>query len=194
LAVTSVGGEILFIEATRMKGKDKLTVTGHLGEVMSESAQIAYSLARSLSKELGMDAELFTASEVHIHVPAGAVPKDGPSAGLPMAVALVSLFSGRVVRSDVGMTGEITLRGRILPVGGIKAKMLAAHRAGLKMVVFPLRNEPGLKELPGEVLDSMAFYPVERVDEVLDLVLKPASPARLERHRLPGDLEGLLAA
>lgn len=173
LAVTAVGGDILFIEATRMKGKGGLTLTGQLGDVMRESAQIAHSFVRSQAGHLQVDADLFETSDVHVHVPAGAIPKDGPSAGVTMVMAMASLYSGRPVRSDVGMTGEITLRGRVLPVGGIKMKVLAAHRAGLTTVILPKRNERDLDELPDEVRSSMTFVPVERIDEALHVALLP---------------------
>ena len=167
LAVTAVGGEILFIEATSMKGKGDLTVTGQLGDVMRESTRIAYSYVRSKASELGIDREQFERSDVHIHVPAGAIPKDGPSAGVAMVLALTSLFCGRSVRGDRGMTGEITLRGRVLPVGGIKMKVLAAHRAGLKEVILPKRNERDLDEIPEDVRREMRFVLVENIDEAL---------------------------
>ncbi len=171
LAVTSFGGDILFIEATRMKGKGTLTLTGHLGEVMRESAQIAHSYVRSKAEVLGVDPAVFEASDVHLHVPAGAVPKDGPSAGVAMVLAMASLFSGRTVRGDVGMTGEVTLRGRVLPVGGIKMKLLAAHRAGLATVILPRRNEKDLEDVPREVRDALRLVLVERIEEALPVAL-----------------------
>ncbi len=169
LAVTAVGGDILFIEATRMKGKGNLTLTGQLGEVMRESAQIAHSFVRSKADQLGIAADVFESTDVHLHVPAGAIPKDGPSAGVAMAMAMASLFSGRTVRGDVGMTGEVTLRGRVLPVGGVKMKVLAAHRAGLTTVILPKRNEKDLDDLPTEVREELRFALVERIDEALDV-------------------------
>ncbi len=169
LAVTAVGGDILFIEATRMKGKGNLTLTGQLGEVMRESAQIAHSFVRSKADQLGIAADVFESTDVHLHVPAGAIPKDGPSAGVAMAMAMASLFSGRTVRGDVGMTGEVTLRGRVLPVGGVKMKVLAAHRAGLTTVILPKRNEKDLDDLPPEVREELRFALVERIDEALDV-------------------------
>ncbi len=169
LAVTAVGGDILFIEATRMKGKGNLTLTGQLGDVMRESAQIAHSFVRSKAHQLGIAADVFESTDVHLHVPAGAIPKDGPSAGVAMAMAMASLFSGRTVRGDVGMTGEVTLRGRVLPVGGVKMKVLAAHRAGLTTVILPKRNEKDLDDLPQEVRDELRFVLVERIDEALDV-------------------------
>jgi ATP-dependent Lon protease len=169
LAVTSVGGDILFIEAARMKGKGNLTLTGHLGDVMRESAQIAHSYIRSKAEPLGVDPAVFEAIDVHLHVPAGAIPKDGPSAGVAMAMAMASLFSGRTVRGDVGMTGEVTLRGRVLPVGGIKMKVLAAHRAGLTTVILPKRNEKDLDDIPQEVRDTLRIVPVDRIDEAMNV-------------------------
>jgi ATP-dependent Lon protease len=169
LAVTAVGGDILFIEATGMAGKGKLTLTGQLGDVMRESAQIAHSYVRSKADVLGIDAKLFDKTDVHLHVPAGAVPKDGPSAGIAMVMAVASLYSGKPVRGDVGMTGEVTLRGRVMPVGGIKMKVLAAHRAGLTTVILPKRNEKDLDDLPDEVRNTMLFVLVERIDEALEV-------------------------
>jgi ATP-dependent Lon protease len=173
LAVTAVGGDILFIEATSMKGKGDLTLTGQLGDVMRESAQIAHSFVRSKASQLGIDPGLFEKMDVHLHVPAGAIPKDGPSAGVAMVMAVASLFCGRPVHSKVGMTGEVTLRGRVLPVGGIKMKVLAAHRAGLTTVVLPKRNEQDLEELPDDVREAMTFVPVEEIDEALKVGLLP---------------------
>ena len=173
LAVTAVGGDILFIEATRMRGKGSLTLTGQLGDVMRESAQIAHSYIRSKAQALGVNADNFEQTDVHIHVPAGAVPKDGPSAGITMVTAMASLFSGRPVRSDVGMTGEVTLRGRVLPIGGLKMKVLAAHRAGLTTVILPKRNERDLDDLPDDIRQAMTFVPVERIDEALAVALLP---------------------
>ena len=173
LAVTAFGGDILFIEATRMSGKGSLTLTGHLGDVMRESAQIAHSYVRSKAEPLAVDPEQFNTHDVHLHVPAGAVPKDGPSAGLAMVMAMASLFSGRPLRGDVGMTGEVTLRGRVLPVGGVKMKILAAHRAGLTTVILPQRNEKDLDDLPDEVRNTMLFVPVDRIDEAMDTAFVP---------------------
>ncbi len=171
LAVTAVGGDILFVEATSMKGKGVLTLTGQLGDVMRESAQIAHSYVRSKASQLGIEPGLFEKMDVHLHVPAGAIPKDGPSAGVAMVMAIASLFCGRPVRSEVGMTGEVTLRGRVMPVGGIKMKVLAAHRAGLTMVILPKRNERDLEDLPEDVRKAMTFVPVERIDEALKVGL-----------------------
>jgi len=173
LAYTPVGGDVLFIEATRMPGSKGFQVTGSLGNVMQESAKAALSFVRSRTEPLKLDQSFFEKSDIHLHIPAGAQPKDGPSAGVTMATALVSLISGRPVKADVGMTGEITLRGQVLPVGGIKEKVLAAHRAGLKTVILPKRNESDLEDLPDEVRDSMKFIFVETVDEVLKAALEP---------------------
>ena len=172
LAVTGAGGDVLFIEASAMDGeKGGLTLTGQLGDVMKESAQIALSYVRSRSKELGAEIDLGE-KRIHIHVPAGAVPKDGPSAGVTMVTALASLVTGRPVRSTVGMTGEVTLQGRVLPIGGVKQKSLAAHRAGLKEVILPKRNEPDLDDLPKSVRDEMTFHLVSDVTEVLEIALE----------------------
>jgi ATP-dependent Lon protease len=173
LAVTSVGGDILFVEATRMDGNGKLKVTGQLGDVMKESASIAHSYVRSKSEYLEIKPQVFKETDVHLHVPAGAIPKDGPSAGVAMVLAQASLYSNRIVRSDVGMTGEVTLRGRVLPVGGIKMKILAAHRAGLDTVILPRRNEKDLEDVPAEVHDAMNFILVDRIDEAIEAALKP---------------------
>ncbi len=174
LAVTGAGGDVLFIEATSMPGEPKagLTLTGQLGDVMKESAQIALSYVRSHAHELGLEAG-FGDRHVHIHVPAGAVPKDGPSAGVTMVTALVSLLSGRPVRSVVGMTGEVTLQGRVLPIGGVKQKVLAAKRAGLKVVILPKRNEPDLDDLPEAVREEMTIHLAADVSEVLAHALEP---------------------
>jgi ATP-dependent Lon protease len=174
LAVTGTGGDVLFIEATRMDGEGEgLTLTGQLGDVMKESAQIALSYVRSHADALGVDKGSL-GGRFHLHVPAGAVPKDGPSAGVTMVTAFASLLSGRPVRSTVGMTGEVTLQGRVLPIGGLKQKVLAAHRAGLTEVILPKRNEGDLEDVPESVRDQMTFHPVETVDHVLDLALQSA--------------------
>jgi ATP-dependent Lon protease len=175
LAVTATGGDILFIEATRMVGKGELTLTGQLGDVMRESARIAHSYVRSKSDHLEIDPSDFEKTDVHLHVPAGAIPKDGPSAGIAMVMAIASLFSGKTVRSDVGMTGEITLRGRVLPVGGTKMKVLAAHRAGLTSVILPKKNEIDLDDLPEEVRNALTFIPIEQIDEALKVGLTAKS-------------------
>ena len=176
LAVTGTGGDVLFIEATRMEveGPDTLTLTGQLGDVMKESAQIALSYVRSHAPKLGIDPERL-GGRFHVHVPAGAVPKDGPSAGVTMVTAIASLLSQQPVKSTVGMTGEVTLQGRVLPIGGVKQKVLAAHRAGLKEVILPKRNEGDLDDVPEQVRDEIVFHPVETIDEVLALALERQS-------------------
>jgi ATP-dependent Lon protease len=173
LAWTPVGGDILFIETSRMKGKGRLQITGQLGDVMKESAHAALTYVRSHADELGVDAGTIEDSDLHIHVPAGAVPKDGPSAGVTMFTALASLLSGRCVRSDTAMTGECTLRGRVLPVGGIKAKVLAAHRAGIKRVILPRDNQADLDEVPAEVQGELEVIFAEDMREVLEAALEP---------------------
>ncbi len=174
LAWTSVGGEILFIEATHMKGKGKLQLTGQLGDVMKESAQAALSYVRTRAEDYKIAPDFLEKYDLHIHIPAGAMPKDGPSAGVTMMTALVSLLTGIRVRHDVAMTGEITLRGRVLPVGGIKEKVLAAHRAGIKRVILPERNAVDLEEVPDEIRQELEFVPVKRMDEVLANALTDA--------------------
>ena len=171
LSVTMAGGDLIFCEATRMPGTKGFTVTGQLGEVMKESAQAALSYVRSKADNLDIPNGIFEKTDIHLHVPAGAVRKDGPSAGVTMAVALASLLTGRRVRDDVGMTGEITLRGQVLPVGGVKEKVLAAHRAGLKIVILPKQNEKDLDDIPEEVRESLDFVLAERVDDVFKAAL-----------------------
>jgi ATP-dependent Lon protease len=166
LAYTAVGGDVLFIEATAYPGKGRLTITGQLGDVMQESAQAALSWVRSHTAELGLPEDWFAEHDVHVHVPAGAVPKDGPSAGVTMATAMASLVRGQPVASDVGMTGEITLTGQVLPIGGLREKSLAAQRAGLKRVIFPRENEPDLEELPAETRAAMQFVPADTIEDV----------------------------
>jgi hypothetical protein len=171
LAYTPVGGEILFIEATRMAGKGAITLTGQIGDVMKESATAAFSLVRSRAEQLGIDGKLLAESDIHIHVPAGAIPKDGPSAGVAMFTALASLLLNRPVRADVAMTGEITLRGLVLPIGGLKEKTLAATRAGIREVLVPKRNEKDLPDIPDEVKQTLKFHFVENIDQVLEVAL-----------------------
>jgi ATP-dependent Lon protease len=173
LAVTGAGGDVLFIEATAMEGDKGLVLTGQLGDVMKESARIALSYARSHAEQLKINPGRFQ-REFHLHVPAGAIPKDGPSAGTAMTTALVSLMTGRPVKHTVGMTGEVTLQGRVLPIGGLKQKVLAAHAAGLTEVILPERNRADLAEVPEEVREQMSFHPVMSIDEVLELALEPA--------------------
>jgi ATP-dependent Lon protease len=177
LAVTGTGGDVLFIEASRMDGEPGLTLTGQLGDVMKESAEIALSYVRSHSAKLGIEPERLK-GRFHVHVPAGAVPKDGPSAGVTMVTALASLLADQPVRSTVGMTGEVTLQGRVLPIGGVKQKVLAAHRAGITEVILPKRNEGDLDDVPEKVREEIAFHPVETIDEVLTLSLEPVVDER----------------
>jgi ATP-dependent Lon protease len=172
LAVTGTGGDVLFVEASAHAGTSQLILTGQLGDVMRESASIALSHVRSRMESFGIGAESFADRDFHVHVPAGAVPKDGPSAGVTMTMALVSLLTGRAVRSHVGMTGEVTLRGRVLPVGGIKQKMLAAHRAGLTDVIIPARNAGDLEDVPQEVQDALRFHPVDTIEEAIAVGLE----------------------
>jgi ATP-dependent Lon protease len=180
LAVTGTGGDVLFVEATRMEGDDRLLLTGQLGDVMKESAQIALSWVRAHSDELEIADEDLKRKSFHVHVPAGAIPKDGPSAGITMTTALASLLSGRPVKHTVGMTGEVTLQGRVLPIGGLKQKVLAAHAAGLTQVIIPERNRPDLEDVPEDVREAMTFHPVMSVSEVLELALEPASDRALQ--------------
>lgn len=182
MAYTPFGGEILFIEATRMPGKGNITLTGQIGDVMRESATAAFSLIRSHARELGIDEKLLTETDIHLHVPAGAVPKDGPSAGVAMYTALSSLLLNKPVRSDVAMTGEITLRGLVLPIGGLKEKTLAAKRAGIKHIIAPKRNEKDLPDVPQEVRDTVKFHFVENVDQVLRIALGTKKPGKPERR------------
>jgi ATP-dependent Lon protease len=175
LVWTPVGGDIIFIEATRMPGGKGFQLTGQLGDVMRESAQAALSYVRAEAARLGLDPQFFDHSDIHMHVPAGAIPKDGPSAGVAMATALVSLLSGRLLNEGVAMTGEITLRGKVLPIGGVKEKVLAAHRAGLRTIILPKRNEPDLDEIPAEVRAELAFVCADRLEEVLAAALEPAA-------------------
>lgn len=182
-AWTPDGGEVMFIEVNLMPGKGSLILTGQLGEVMQESAQAALTYTRSQSKQLRIDDDLFEKLDIHIHVPEGAVPKDGPSAGVSLTTALISAFTDRPVRHDVSMTGEITLRGRVLPVGGIREKALAARRAGIKMFIMPLKNQGDLQEIPKKLRQDLEFVLVSRVDEVLEASLLPAPPAVKKRRR-----------
>jgi ATP-dependent Lon protease len=177
LAVTGGGGDVLFVEAASMAGKGGLTLTGQLGDVMKESARIALTYVQSHASELGIDAGSFDGREFHVHVPAGAIPKDGPSAGVTMVAALTSLLTGRPFKSTVGMTGEVTLQGRVLPIGGLKQKVLAAHAAGLTEVILPERNAPDLDDVPPEVREHMRFHPVKSADEMLALALEPRALA-----------------
>lgn len=171
LAWTPVGGDVLFIEATSMPGSKGFQLTGSLGNVMQESARAALSYVRSRAQDLGIDPKIFEKIDIHLHIPSGAQPKDGPSAGVTIATALVSLLTHRLVRPDLAMTGEITLRGQVLPVGGIKEKVLAAHRSCLTTVILPSKNKPDLDDLPEEVRNTMQFIFVDTVDDVLRAAL-----------------------
>ncbi|HEY3641456.1 MAG TPA: endopeptidase La, partial [Xanthobacteraceae bacterium] len=176
LAWTPVGGDILFIEATRIPGSGRLILTGQLGEVMRESAQAALSIVKNRAGSIGIDENRLGKTDIHIHVPAGAIPKDGPSAGVAMFMALVSLLTERTVRNDTAMTGEISLRGLVLPVGGIKEKVIAAHRAGIKRVMLPARNRKDFEDIPAEVRRELEFVWLERVDEAIASALEPKTP------------------
>jgi ATP-dependent Lon protease len=179
LAWTEVGGEILVTEATLMPGKGTLTLTGKLGDVMQESAQAALSYVRSKAEEFGIPKDFNRKTDVHIHVPEGAIPKDGPSAGITLATALVSALARIPTRRDVAMTGEITLRGKVLPIGGVKEKVLAAHRAGVKNIILPKDNEKDLADIPKNMLDALDVYMVQSMDEVLKIALAEPLPGRL---------------
>ena len=186
LVWTEVGGDVIFIEATTMKGKGTLTLTGQLGEVMRESAQAAVSYIRTRAKDLGIDEDFLEKNDLHIHVPAAAIPKDGPSAGITMATAIASALIGCPVRRDLAMTGEITLRGRVLPIGGLKEKLLAAHRAGLKTVLIPKENVRDLETLPEKVRKDIDLVPVESMDEVLPRALvRECGPKAIKRKTGP---------
>jgi len=173
LAWTPVGGEILFVEAVAMKGGKELTLTGQLGEVMKESASTALSFIRSHAEKLKVDDTFFDTHDIHVHVPAGSIPKDGPSAGVTMLVALVSLISGRKVRPRIAMTGEITLRGEVLPVGGIKEKIIAAHRAGVKSVILPLQNQKDMEDVPRHIQDQMSIVFTDNMEKIISHALDP---------------------
>ncbi len=183
LAYTPYGGDVLFVEATRMPGGRGFQVTGSIGNVMQESARAALSYVRSRAESLGIPAQFFEKNDLHLHIPAGASPKDGPSAGVTMATSLVSLISGRKVKPHLGMTGEITLRGQVLPIGGLKEKVLAAHRNGLKTVIMPERNKSDLEDVPDEVKESMNFVFVQTMDDVLEAALEPPKPAAKTKGR-----------
>jgi ATP-dependent Lon protease len=195
LAWTEVGGEILVTEATLMPGKGHLTLTGKLGDVMQESAQAAMSYVRSKAEEFGIPKDFNKSHDVHIHVPEGAIPKDGPSAGITMATALVSALARIPSRKDVAMTGEITLRGKVLPIGGVKEKVLAAHRAGVKNIILPKENEKDLADIPKPVLDVLNIYLAEAMDEVLKIALAEPLPPRLpaEGERSAAEVEDTVA-
>jgi ATP-dependent Lon protease len=172
LAWTEVGGELLTIEAAVLPGKGKTTTTGKLGEVMQESIQAALSVVRSRAKRLGIDEEFYQKTDLHIHLPEGAIPKDGPSAGIGMCTAMVSVLTGIPVRADVAMTGEITLRGEVLPIGGLKEKLLAAQRGGIKVVLIPEENTKDLAEIPDNIKNKLDIHPVKWIDQVLEMALE----------------------
>jgi ATP-dependent Lon protease len=180
LSVTGAGGDVLFIEATSMPGKEGFVLTGQLGDVMKESARIALSYVRGHADGLGIADQAFEEREFHVHVPAGAIPKDGPSAGITMTTALASLLTDRPVKHTVGMTGEVTLQGRVLPIGGLKQKVLAAHAAGLTDVVIPERNRADLEDVPEDVREELTFHPVMTLGEVLSVALEPARADALQ--------------
>ncbi len=186
LAWTETGGDILYIEATTMRGKGALTLTGHLGDVMKESAHAALTYVRSRAEKLGIPPDVFGKTDVHIHVPAGAIPKDGPSAGVTMATALASVFTNAPVRRDIAMTGEVTLRGRVMPIGGLKEKTLAARRAGINTIILPKENEKDLDDIPKNVRQNMKFIFAETMDEVIANALRKKLPRRIAHKRLPG--------
>ena len=170
--MTEVGGDVVAIEVTRMEGREDFILTGQLGEVMRESARAGLSWTRAHAPELGIPREIFEKNTLHIHVPAGAIPKDGPSAGITMATAIVSALTGIPVRKDVAMTGEITLRGRVLPIGGLKSKILAAHLSGAKIVILPRKNEKDLRDIPDEIRKSIKLILVDTMDQVLEAALR----------------------
>jgi ATP-dependent Lon protease len=178
LAVTAVGGDVLFIEAQAYPGEGRLTVTGQLGEVMQESARAAHSWVRAHAEQLGLQPQWFSEHDIHVHVPAGAIPKDGPSAGITMATAIVSLARGKPVSEDVAMTGEITLTGQVLQIGGVREKALAAQRAGIKTVVMPRDNEPDIEDLPREVARELDFVLADSIDQVLEVAFDGARRGR----------------
>jgi ATP-dependent Lon protease len=183
IAWTENGGEIMPVEILLLAGKGNLQITGQIGNVMQESAQAAFSYLKSRAMQLSIDSEIFENIDIHIHIPEGAIPKDGPSAGITICTALVSAFSGREVRKDVGMTGEITLRGRVLPVGGIREKVLAAHRSGLKTVIIPIRNQKDLIDVPKKARNELKIIPVEHMDQVLDYALNPEVKKEVKPER-----------
>jgi len=176
LVWTPTGGEIIFVEATITPGKGELKLTGQLGEVMKESAAAGLSYLKSRAAEIGIDPTLFDKNDIHVHVPAGAQPKEGPSAGVTVLTAMASILTGRPVRDDVAMTGEITLRGKVLPIGGIKEKVLGAHRAGLRRVLMPSHNEADLDDIPADLRKQMQFVMIESIDQVLREALVPRRP------------------
>jgi len=191
LVWTPVGGDIIFIESTRMPGGKGFTLTGQLGDVMKESARAALSWVRAEAAHLGIDPRFFEHSDLHMHVPAGAIPKDGPSAGIAMTTSLVSLLTGRPIKENLAMTGEITLRGKVLPIGGVKDKVLAAHRAGIRTVILPKRNERDIDDIPEEARRELLFVFADRMEEVLDAALSPriVEPPAAASNSEAGDVQ-----
>ena len=191
IAWTENGGEIMPVEVLLLEGKGNLQITGQIGSVMQESAQAALSYVKSRAQMLGLEPEMFEQVDIHIHIPEGAIPKDGPCAGITICTALISAFTGREVLREVGMTGEITLRGRVLPVGGVREKVLAAHRAGLKTVILPKRNLKDLVDVPKRARNELNIVPIEHMDQVLELALTPAPlevrPPRPWRKKAPAE-------
>ncbi|MGB2989450.1 MAG: S16 family serine protease, partial [Candidatus Zixiibacteriota bacterium] len=183
VAWTQTGGDLLFVEATKMKGKKSLTLTGYLGEVMKESVKTALSYVRSASERLGIDEDFYDKYDIHVHVPAGAIPKDGPSAGITMATAIVSLLTERPVKPKLAMTGELTLRGDILPIGGLKEKSLAAYRAGVETLIVPQQNQKDMIEIPDEIKKKLKFVFAETVDQVLEKALDKKAHRRDRRKK-----------
>jgi ATP-dependent Lon protease len=190
LAWTEAGGEILTTEVLNMPGKGNLILTGKLGDVMKESARAPLSYVRSISTKLGLDPDFYRKQDIHIHLPEGAIPKDGPSAGITLVTGLVSALTRRKVHRDVAMTGEVTLRGRVLPIGGLKEKVMAAHRGELKTLIIPQENEKDLKEIPDRILKAFTILPVKQVDEVLRnaLVIDESEPLFIENPSAPQEL------
>lgn len=185
MAWTEIGGDILPTEVTVLKGKGKLILTGQLGDVMQESAQAALSYIRSRTEALGLPEDFYEKDDIHIHLPEGAVPKDGPSAGITMATAMISALTGRKARSDVAMTGEITLRGNVLPIGGLKEKVIAAYREGMKTIILPKENERDIEEIPESVREKLTFVTVSHMDEVLKTALLPKETAKRAGRKGP---------
>ncbi|MGZ3617644.1 MAG: S16 family serine protease, partial [Ktedonobacteraceae bacterium] len=189
VAWTSAGGDLITVEATLMDGRGNLTLTGQLGDVMKESAQAALSYARSRAGQLGVESSFYEKYDIHLHIPAGSIPKDGPSAGITMATALISALTKRAAHRDVAMTGEITLRGRVLPIGGVKEKVLAAHRAGIKTFILPKRNLKDLNDVPREIMKELRFVPVEHMDDVIAVALYTQIHSKDEQDGIPAAMK-----
>jgi ATP-dependent Lon protease len=183
MAWTPVGGDVLFVEASSTPGRGHLTLTGQLGDVMQESARAALTYVRSIAADLGLPPDFYEKTDFHVHVPAGSIPKDGPSAGVTMATALISALTGRVVDKGVAMTGEITLRGRVLPIGGVKDKVLAAHRAGVRTVIIPRENEQDLREIPDDVRNDLRFVFADHMRDIIPVAMPEGGPAARSRSR-----------